>query len=245
METSLFIRLYLIMFSVASLVLQMIGLTGNNWYGFSLTLNMNSKNVTGKMHGGLLVFSPFEICEGDDALCKNPNQFSAYERTTSEELNRKFSDILLVLRSLVITGITSSTFGGVILCMYLWVSKNPRNLVCTGTSSAVFWMFTVLPEYIAVGIQVYVNMNIKKTSEDVPVGVHNQGQFSVKFSTPWDVTIIGVGATLAFVDGVVIFMTTLDKRNSTSVVGFRKHPELLDEMKVIHASDDYTDEEEI
>lgn len=92
METSLFIRVYLIVFSVSSLVLQIVGLTGHSWYGFSLTMNSGSRNITGKMRGGLLFFSPLEICETtNETLCKTAEQFSVDEGRTSTGKKYKFA----------------------------------------------------------------------------------------------------------------------------------------------------------
>ncbi|XP_045177122.2 uncharacterized protein LOC123537465 [Mercenaria mercenaria] len=247
METSFLIRTYLICFSISSLILQIIGLTGHNWFGFSLTMNTDGINVTGKMHGGLFHFSPLEICEGNQTVCKTPDLYLPEERKTFDELNRKFSQILLILRSLVITGITTSSCGIILLYLYLFTSKKPKILLCTGTASAISWMFTALPELTAVGVQIYVNLNIKKSVNIMPNSGqnHEEDNLQATFITPWDVTIVGVGAALAFVVGVIVFLTTFEKLRNNTVIRFRKSSLGNDEIRIIDNNEENTDEEEI
>ena len=84
MDTSLIIRTYMIVFSIASLVLLVVGLTGNTWFGFSVKMNKDGINVTGKMHGGLLKFTPLEICEGTETACKTTGQYPDSKRQIFE-----------------------------------------------------------------------------------------------------------------------------------------------------------------
>ncbi|XP_060597568.1 uncharacterized protein LOC132751431 [Ruditapes philippinarum] len=246
METSLIIRSYMIVFSIAALVLQTIGLTGNMWFGFSLTMNKNGINVTGKMHGGLLEFTPLEICDGSETTCKTPDQFPENQRRTFDEMDRKFSDILKVLRSLVITGIATSSCGMVMLFLYLFTSKRPKTLLCTGTASAIAWMFAALPVFTAIGVQLYLNMNIKRSSKFLTTTGTSEveDQLHISFITPWDLIIIGVGGGLAFIVGILVFLTTVDKSRNTPKVRFRKISRDTDEIRIVENEEEFTDEEE-
>lgn len=84
----------------------------------------------------------------------------------------------------------------------------------------VFLYFLALPEFIAVGVQIYVNMNIKELAEAVPGHVQNPSklQYHATFITPWDTTIIGK---------LWIVIKTNYQKELTCTICFRKIPTRL------------------
>ncbi|XP_060563103.1 uncharacterized protein LOC132722599, partial [Ruditapes philippinarum] len=193
MDTSVCVRILLIFISSVSMVLQVIGLVGHSWFGFSLTVDNNGQKMTQTMHGGLLYFSPLKVCldDGNGSRCRTPEQMTIQERRSFEATNQILSRSVIIQRCLVITGLASSCCGLIFLFIYLFIFKKLFKHRCSGITSAVFWIFAALPEYIAIGVQIFANFNMKSSinvmalSEDT-LGMHVQAQFI----TPWAVILL-------------------------------------------------------
>ncbi|XP_060563098.1 uncharacterized protein LOC132722594 [Ruditapes philippinarum] len=125
------------------------------------------------------------------------------------------------------------------------LQKDQRHYCVTGTASAIAWMFAALPVFTAIGVQLYLNMNIKRSSQFLTTGTSEaEDQLHISFITPWDLIIIGVGGGLAFVVGILVFLTTVDKSRNTPKVRFRKISRDTDEIRIVENEEEFTDEEE-
>ena len=103
MDTPLCVRIFLVSLSIISLALQVIGLVGHSWFGFSLTVDNNGQIMTQGMHGGLLYFSPLNVCidDGNGSMCKTTDQMSQLER---KSFDGEFLFLLLLINVIKIQG---------------------------------------------------------------------------------------------------------------------------------------------
>ncbi|XP_045175892.2 uncharacterized protein LOC123536628 [Mercenaria mercenaria] len=227
MDISLCVRLVLLNTSTIALVLQTVGLLGHSWFGFSFTVHTNGRKVTQQMHGGLLFFSPLEVCveNANGTNCKTSDQLPLTERRSFEATNQILSQSVFIQRGLVITGLTATSFGFIFLYLYLFMNKNFKKHRCIGITSAIFWTLAALPEYIAVGVQIFANMNMKNSMNVMAL---NQGELGIQlqgeFITPWAVIVLGVGASLAVTTGIIVAVTTCGKHVNKTVILYKKLP---------------------
>lgn len=228
---------------MTSLALQITAIIIRSWFGFSFAIHSENRNVSQEMSGGLFLVSPSQICvdEGNGTDCKSPERLTANDNKTFEATNQLLTQSVLIPRILVLVGLAASTCGWLLLYCYLCLSKRSNKQRCVGVTSAIFWIFAALPEFTAVGIQIFVNLNMTNTVNFIAVTVKELGiHVFADFITPWAVFALGAGASLNVIIGIIVALPTCEKDVSKTVILYSKLSKgQKDRFRILDHDDEY------